>query len=58
MDALRAGIRKEWQFKSRIGRCDGFSYDSSPVDDDKRQPAIGVGEQLRLSAPAVITFQE
>ncbi len=27
----------------------GFSYDSSPVDDDQRLPDIPVGEQFRFS---------
>jgi long-subunit fatty acid transport protein len=34
---------KEWTLRT------GFSYDSSPIDDDDRLPDIPVGEQYRFS---------
>ena len=49
-DTWRIGTGIEWAFHEGWKLRSGFSYDSSPVDDDKRLPDIPVGEQYRFSA--------
>jgi long-chain fatty acid transport protein len=48
-DTWRIGAGVQWEFQENWKLMGGFSYDSSPVDDDKRLPDIPVGEQFRFS---------
>ncbi len=48
-DTWRIGAGVQWEFRENWQMTGGFSYDSSPVDDDQRLPDIPVGEQFRFS---------
>ncbi len=48
-DTWRIGAGAQWEFRENWQMTGGFSYDSSPVDDDQRLPDIPVGEQFRFS---------
>jgi long-chain fatty acid transport protein len=48
-DTWRVGIGAQWEFTEDWWLRTGFSYDSSPVDDEDRLPDLPVGEQFRAS---------
>jgi long-chain fatty acid transport protein len=49
-DTWRTAIGVQYQANEKWTLQGGFGYDSSPVDADKRQPVLPVGEQFRWSA--------
>jgi long-chain fatty acid transport protein len=48
-DTWRVGLGFEWDFTENWKLRSGFSFDSSPVDDDELLPDIPVGDQYRFS---------
>ena len=48
-DTWRVGIGVEYKLNNTWMLRGGFSYDSSPVDDDKVLPDLPVGDQYRFS---------
>lgn len=48
-DTWRVGAGLQWDFSESWLLRSGFSYDSSPIEDDKRLPDAPVGEQYRFS---------
>ncbi|MHC4305781.1 MAG: OmpP1/FadL family transporter [Planctomycetota bacterium] len=57
-DTWRVGIGFEWNFVEIWKLRSGFSFDSSPVDDDKTLPDIPVGDQYRFSVGIQKDFGE
>lgn len=55
-DTWRLGLGVQWHPDEAWTLSTGVSYDSSPVDDDKRLPDIPVGEQFRFSLGAQHDF--
>jgi len=67
---LNAGIDRDWKDTWRVGigaECrasdawlfrTGFSYDTSPIDDDKRLPDVPAGDQFRFSLGGEHDFGE
>ncbi|MHC4274100.1 MAG: OmpP1/FadL family transporter [Planctomycetota bacterium] len=57
-DTWRVGVGFEWDFTEDWKLRSGFSFDSSPVDDDELLPDIPVGDQYRFSVGLQKDFGE
>jgi long-chain fatty acid transport protein len=49
-DTWRVGLGVQHHFSKKLGAQAGFTYDTSPVDDDDRTPDLPIDRQISISA--------